>query len=67
VLEFNFKVEYGPSQTLKLQWASYRDAGDQCGLSRLYGGVHVPQDDINVLWNLDLANKLGKGDRRTRR
>eukprot|EP01127_Copromyxa_protea_P013185 TRINITY_DN3521_c0_g1_i1.p1 TRINITY_DN3521_c0_g1~~TRINITY_DN3521_c0_g1_i1.p1 ORF type:complete len:303 (-),score=21.37 TRINITY_DN3521_c0_g1_i1:117-1025(-) len=41
------QVEYGPSQTTVLEWATFRDAGDQCGLSRLYGGVHSPQDDLN--------------------
>ena len=30
-----------------LQWATYRDAADQAGLSRLYGGIHVPADDLD--------------------
>ena len=38
--------EYGPSQTLQLQWATYFDAADQAGLSRLWGGIHVPVDDL---------------------
>jgi hypothetical protein len=36
----------GPSITVKLQWATYRDASDQCSVSRIYGGLHPPQDDI---------------------
>jgi hypothetical protein len=36
----------GPSTTVKLQWATYRDASDQCSVSRIYGGLHPPQDDI---------------------
>ena len=36
----------GPSTTVKLQWATYRDAADQCSVSRIYGGLHPPQDDI---------------------
>jgi len=36
----------GPSQTIKLQWAKYSDASDQCSLSRIFGGLHPPQDDI---------------------
>lgn len=36
----------GPSATVKLQWATYRDASDQCSVSRIYGGLHPPQDDI---------------------
>ncbi len=38
--------EKGPSQTVVLQWATYYDAADQAGLSRLYGGIHVPADDF---------------------
>jgi len=29
-----------------LQWATYRDASDQCSLSRIWGGIHPPVDDI---------------------
>lgn len=36
----------GPSVTTTLQWAKYSDAADQCSLSRIYGGLHPPQDDI---------------------
>lgn len=35
-----------PSQPVHLQWAKYRDASDQCSLSRIFGGLHPPQDDI---------------------
>ncbi len=38
--------ERGPSQTMQLQWATYYDAADQAGLSRLYGGIHVSVDDL---------------------
>jgi len=38
--------EQGPSQTLQLQWATYFDASDQAGISRLYGGIHVSADDL---------------------
>jgi len=38
--------EDGPSQDIVLQWASYRDASDQCSLSRIWGGIHPPADDI---------------------
>lgn len=44
----NFLVfEQGPSQDLILQWAKYADASDQCSLSRIWGGIHPPVDDIN--------------------
>lgn len=38
--------EKGPSTDIKLQWATYRDASDQCSLSRIWGGIHPPADDI---------------------
>ena len=38
--------EDGPSMDITLQWASYRDASDQCSLSRIWGGIHPPADDI---------------------
>lgn len=31
---------------MTLQWATYRDASDQAGISRLYGGIHVRADDF---------------------
>ncbi|MEN9348004.1 MAG: hypothetical protein RLZZ77_1515 [Bacteroidota bacterium] len=36
----------GPSVDVHLQWATYGDASDQCSLSRIYGGLHPPCDDI---------------------
>ena len=38
--------ERGPSVDMVLQWATYRDAADQCSLSRIWGGIHPPADDI---------------------
>ena len=38
--------EKGPSVPVTLQWATYYDAADQAGRSRLYGGIHVPWDDF---------------------
>jgi hypothetical protein len=38
--------EDGPSQDVILQWATYRDASDQTSLSRIWGGIHPPADDI---------------------
>ena len=38
--------EEGPSVGLTLQWATYRDAADQTSLSRIWGGIHPPADDI---------------------
>ena len=40
------KFEKGPSVDMTLQWATYFDASDQCSLSRIWGGIHPPGDDI---------------------
>ncbi|MGS2726214.1 T9SS type A sorting domain-containing protein [Psychroserpens sp. BH13MA-6] len=43
----NFLVfEVGPTQNMTLQWATYQDASDQTSLSRIWGGIHPPIDDI---------------------
>ena len=38
--------EVGPSAPVTLQWATYYDAGDQVGISRIWGGIHPPCDDF---------------------
>ena len=38
--------ERGPSADVVLQWATYRDAADQTALSRIWGGIHPPADDL---------------------
>jgi len=38
--------EEGPSIDFTLQWATYQDASDQTSLSRIWGGIHPPADDI---------------------
>ncbi len=43
----SLEFEAGPSADVPLQWATYYDAADQAGLSRLYGGIHVEADDLN--------------------
>lgn len=40
------KVEAGPTADVTLEWATYYDAADQAGISRLYGGIHIPADDF---------------------
>ena len=48
--------EDGPSVDVKLQWAKYTDAADECSLSRIYGGIHPTQDDIpGRLMAVDIA------------
>lgn len=43
--EGSLVFEAGPTEDIELQWATYRDAADQAGISRRYGGIHVPVDD----------------------
>jgi hypothetical protein len=38
--------EVGPSVDVVLQWATYFDAADQAGQSRLWGGIHLEPDDL---------------------
>lgn len=38
--------EDGPSVNVTLQWATYYDASDQSSMSRIWGGIHPPCDDI---------------------
>jgi hypothetical protein len=42
----SLQVELGPSRDLVLEWATYYDAADQAGVSRLYGGIHIAADDF---------------------
>jgi hypothetical protein len=38
--------EEGPTGDVTLQWATYFDAADQAGMSRLYMGIHITADDL---------------------
>jgi len=42
----SFRIDAGPSSDIALQWATYYDAADQAGQSRLFGGIHVQADDF---------------------
>ena len=37
--------EEGPSTDVPLVWATYADAADQAGRSRIHGGIHIRADD----------------------
>lgn len=57
------EFENGPSHDLTLQWATYRDASDQTSLSRIWGGIHPPADDIlgreiGIEVGIDAFNKV---------
>jgi len=40
------EFEEGPGDPVTLQWATYFDAADEAGISRLFGGIHVAPDDF---------------------
>jgi len=42
----SFRIAAGPSADVTLEWATYYDAADQAGQSRLFGGIHVQADDF---------------------
>jgi hypothetical protein len=42
----SLKFEKGPTTDIRLEWATYYDAADQAGQSRLFGGIHVQADDF---------------------
>jgi hypothetical protein len=42
----SLEFEAGTDNGVRLVWATYRDAADQAGISRLYGGIHVAADDF---------------------
>jgi len=66
--------EDGPSVDVRLQWVSYRDASDQCSLSRIWGGIHPSFDDIPgrlmgqiigpQVWELGLSHFTGEAQPR---
>jgi hypothetical protein len=43
----SLKFEIGPTTDIRLEWATYYDASDQAGQSRLWGGIHIEADDFN--------------------
>jgi hypothetical protein len=45
--------EKGPATDVRLQWATYYDAADQAGQSRIWGGIHIEPDDF-------VGRRLGK-------
>lgn len=45
--------EQSPSSVVVLTWATFEEAADEAGLSRLYGGIHFVEGDLN-------GRKLGR-------
>jgi hypothetical protein len=54
---FALQFEEGPSETVSLQWATYYDAADEAGISRLWGGIHAPIDNLE---GRRIGSRVGK-------
>ena len=54
----DLKIESGPSRELSLRWATYFDAADAAGISRLYMGIHIAPDDFD---GRKIGSACGKG------
>jgi hypothetical protein len=52
------KIESGPTRRLAMQWATYFDAADAAGLSRLFMGIHITPDDLE---GRKIGSTCGKG------
>lgn len=38
--------ETGPAEPVELRWDTFREAADEAGISRLYGGIHFQDGDL---------------------
>jgi hypothetical protein len=54
----NLANERGPSQPIHLRYATYYDAADGAGLSRVWGGIHVNADNVA---GRRVGEQVGKG------
>lgn len=50
------RFERMPEQTVKVSWATFIDAADSAGISRLYGGIHIQDGD---LFARDMGREVG--------
>lgn len=53
----SFIFESGPSADVVLQWPTFRDAANDAGYSRLYGGIHIQDGDLR---GRRLGRKIGR-------
>jgi len=54
--ESRFEPTVTPKDTVTLEWDSFSDAADEAGMSRLYGGIHFTEGDLN---GRELGRKVG--------
>ena len=55
--ESRFEPGQTPSETVTLEWDTFSEAADEAGISRLYGGIHFTDGDIN---GRSLGEKVGQ-------
>ena len=54
--ESRFEPAVTPKDTVTLEWNSFSEAADEAGMSRLYGGIHFTEGDLN---GRELGRKVG--------
>ena len=42
-----FEPGVTPHETMTLEWETFTEAADEAGLSRIYGGIHFDDGDLN--------------------
>ena len=45
--ESRFEIGITPHETVTLEWDTFTDAADEAGSSRIYGGIHFEDADLN--------------------
>ncbi|MDJ0514701.1 MAG: calcium-binding protein [Trichodesmium sp. MO_231.B1] len=45
--ESRFEPGVTPTETVTLEWETFSEAADEAGFSRLYGGIHFEDGDVN--------------------
>ncbi|NET41693.1 DUF6851 domain-containing protein [Okeania sp. SIO2B3] len=45
--ESRFEPGVTPQEPITLEWATFSDAADEAGISRIFGGIHFDDGDIN--------------------
>lgn len=50
------RFESGPAAPVVLRWPTFKDAADEAGFSRLYGGIHIQDGDLR---GREIGEKVG--------
>lgn len=55
--ESSFEPGVTPQETVILEWETFSEAADEAGISRLYGGIHFDDGDLNAR---ELGREVGE-------